>query len=288
MSTLSHEINEAVTDPQYNGNTGWYDNTGNEIGDDCSDIFGAPQGSTDTEDETYAQQSEFNQVINGHDYWTQETFSNATFAAFKIGQGCVQKAFQPQGSAQPTQPAADLGSGVVSASQLDLPADGTSTSTITETVSKQDGEPAVADDVEFHVDTSDGATGMCGTLSGGSSDAGKTPDFAIDAMTDENGQASVTYTSSTDDVSCDATATEAKGGTTDAVTIHQGNEAEEEAATISAGNLPSSLTAGAAAVTFTTTASNPSSSDLNGKRFNALISPAMTKAPAALTRARSS
>ena len=264
VSTLSHEINEAVTDPQYNGSYGWYDSTGNEIGDDCSDIFGAPQGSTNTEDETYAQQSEFNQVINGHDYWTQESFSNATFGAFKTGQGCVQQAFQPQGSAQPTQPAPDLGTGVVSASPLDLPADGASSSTITETVSKQDGEPVVGDDVEFHVDTSNGASGMCGTLSGGSADTGKTPSVAVDAMTDENGQASVTYTSSTDDVSCDVTATDAKGGTTDAVTIHQGHEAEEEAATISTANLPTSLTAGAAAVTFTTTASNPSASELDG------------------------
>ena len=265
VDILSHEINEAITDPSYNASYAWYDSTGNEIGDDCADIFGAPRGSTQTDNATDTQQSEYNQVVNGHDYWTQEMFSNATFAAFKTGQGCVQKAFVPQGGASATQPAKDLGTGTVAASPMNLAADGSSTSTVTDTVTQQDGEPVVGDDVQFSVATSDGQTGTCGTLSGGSADSGAAAAVgAVGAMTDDSGQASVTYTASTDDVACDVVASEAQGGTTDTVTINQGGTAEADAPTLSTDGVPSAITAGATPVTFTTTASNPGASDLTG------------------------
>ena len=105
---LSHEINESITDPQLSFSYGWYDSAGNEIGDECSTIHGRPLGSTDTEQ---AQQTGYNQVINGHYYFTQLSFSNATFSKFGMGQGCVGKAFQPQGAAEPMEPVADLVNG---------------------------------------------------------------------------------------------------------------------------------------------------------------------------------
>lgn len=77
ISPLSHEISEAMTDPDTS--TGWYDAVGNENGDECAYEYGAVSGSVGTF---------YNQVINGHDYLTQEEFSNHNFA---IGQGgCLQ------------------------------------------------------------------------------------------------------------------------------------------------------------------------------------------------------
>jgi hypothetical protein len=77
VSPTSHEINEAVTDPDTN--TGWYDSSGFENGDECAYIFGATAGSPGRL---------FNQVINGSRFLTQEEFSNRDFAI--TGGGCVQ------------------------------------------------------------------------------------------------------------------------------------------------------------------------------------------------------
>jgi len=77
ISPTSHEINEAITDPNvYNG---WYDNSGYENGDECAYTWGAVAGK-------FGQ--EFNQVVNRHQYLTQEEFSNTDF--FDTGGGCVQ------------------------------------------------------------------------------------------------------------------------------------------------------------------------------------------------------
>lgn len=77
ISPLSHEINEAITDPNvYNG---WYDIWGYENGDECAYTWGPTSGVFG---------SEYNQVINRHRYLTQEEFSNTDF--FDTGGGCVQ------------------------------------------------------------------------------------------------------------------------------------------------------------------------------------------------------
>lgn len=77
ISPTSHEISEAITDPNvYNG---WYDNYGYENGDECAYVWGATAGKFG---------SEYNQVINRHRYLTQEEFSNTDF--FDTGGGCVQ------------------------------------------------------------------------------------------------------------------------------------------------------------------------------------------------------
>jgi hypothetical protein len=79
ISPTSHEISEAITDPDTA--TGWYDSSGFENGDECAYIFGATQGSAG---------HLYNQVIAGFHFLTQEEFSNKDFAI--TGGGCVQSA----------------------------------------------------------------------------------------------------------------------------------------------------------------------------------------------------
>jgi hypothetical protein len=67
INTLSHEHNEAVTDPF--GNAWWNFNSGQENGDNCAWIFGSALGGTPNVDA-------YNQIINGHHYWLQEEWSN--------------------------------------------------------------------------------------------------------------------------------------------------------------------------------------------------------------------
>ncbi len=77
ISPSSHEISEAVTDPDTS--TGWYDASGYEIGDECAYIYGATSGSAG---------KLYNQTINGGHFLTQEEFSNKDFAITSAG--CVQ------------------------------------------------------------------------------------------------------------------------------------------------------------------------------------------------------
>ena len=67
INAISHEHNESITDPWGNG---WQDPRGGEMADICVGQFGTALGST--------ADGEFNQVINGHDYWLQTEYSNAT------------------------------------------------------------------------------------------------------------------------------------------------------------------------------------------------------------------
>jgi hypothetical protein len=77
LSPTSHEIEEAITDPDVS--TGWYDASGFENGDECAYVYGALQGTAG---------SHYNQVINTRHYLTQEEFSNRDFAT--TGGGCLQ------------------------------------------------------------------------------------------------------------------------------------------------------------------------------------------------------
>ncbi len=69
--------------------------------------------------------SAYNQVINGHKYWTQLTFSNRSFAKFGVAQGCVGKAFVPAGSSSASVAEPDLNDGRLTATPNELPNDGT-------------------------------------------------------------------------------------------------------------------------------------------------------------------
>jgi hypothetical protein len=77
ISPTSHEVIEAWTDPDTQ--TGWYDSSGYEIGDECAYIYGATSGTAG---------QLYNQTINGNHYLTQEEFSNKSF--FQSGGGCLQ------------------------------------------------------------------------------------------------------------------------------------------------------------------------------------------------------
>ena len=81
ISTLSHEVSEAMTDP--NGNA-WYASDGNENGDLCAYIYGNVAGTAG---------HLYNQTINSHHYLTQEEFSNKEY---KQGiAGCEQNELAP-------------------------------------------------------------------------------------------------------------------------------------------------------------------------------------------------
>jgi hypothetical protein len=74
INTISHEHNEAITDPFLNA---WYtDAEGAENGDLCAWTFGTPSGGV--------AGAEYNQTINGNHYWLQQEYSNMD------SDGCVQ------------------------------------------------------------------------------------------------------------------------------------------------------------------------------------------------------
>jgi len=66
INVVSHEHNEAITDPQLNA---WYDNSpnGEEISDKCAWMFGPVSGPGG---------AEYNQTINGRHYFLQMEWSN--------------------------------------------------------------------------------------------------------------------------------------------------------------------------------------------------------------------
>jgi PKD repeat protein len=76
VNVVSHEQNEAVTDPEGNA---WRDDWGQEIGDKCAWDFGGSLGSTAT--------GLYNQVIAGHDYWLQQEWSNLASACVQTNDG---------------------------------------------------------------------------------------------------------------------------------------------------------------------------------------------------------
>ena len=82
VSPTSHEIMEAITDPEAFTvpGGGWYDILTYENGDECAYQFGHTQGA-------FGQR--YNQTINGNHYLTQLEFSNANFAATGGAGGCL-------------------------------------------------------------------------------------------------------------------------------------------------------------------------------------------------------
>jgi hypothetical protein len=67
LNVVSHEHNEAITDPQGDA---WYDSSLNENGDKCAWTFGAPLGSTGF--------GQYNQLIGTGTYYLQQEWSNAS------------------------------------------------------------------------------------------------------------------------------------------------------------------------------------------------------------------
>jgi hypothetical protein len=87
INTISHEHNEAITDPFGNG---WIASDGSENGDLCAYGFGTAVGTTSNE-------QPYNQLINNHPYSLQQEWSEADG-------GCIQR---PGGASTP----ATFGSG---------------------------------------------------------------------------------------------------------------------------------------------------------------------------------
>ncbi|MEO8897280.1 MAG: FG-GAP-like repeat-containing protein [Candidatus Dormibacter sp.] len=189
IDTLSHQLNEALIDPLANA---WTDAAGNEIGDLCANLYGAPLGNIDA---TKPLTTQYNQLIGSGRYYTQEEFSNANWVA--TGHGCVQRV--PQVSTPPANTVA------VAASLTRIGNDGSSSSTITASA-RSPQQSAVAGD-RFHF-ASFSSSGTCGTLS------------PTDVTADASGQASVTYAASTANVNCTVIAVEAAGGQNGSLYLH--------------------------------------------------------------------
>jgi hypothetical protein len=81
INVVSHEDNEAITDPQVNISSAWYDAAGYEIGDKCAWTFGTRSGSAG---------AQYSNTINGHNYFLQEEYSND-------GHVCLQSYGTPGG-----------------------------------------------------------------------------------------------------------------------------------------------------------------------------------------------
>src|SRR5439155_25794947 len=75
LNVVSHEHIETITDPVFRG---WFTGRGSEIADKCSGNFGSV---LDPGDPLGAQ---YNQQINGHNYYLQQEWSNKSH-------GCLQR-----------------------------------------------------------------------------------------------------------------------------------------------------------------------------------------------------
>jgi PKD repeat protein len=113
IDTLSHEDNEAITDPLGNA---WFDNAGNEVADKCTYPFFDPTIDNNAEVDAYGQLlggvpssggvgTAFNQSINGGSYLVQREWSNAAG-------GCVTQAPIPVASFAVYSTPATVGSSV--------------------------------------------------------------------------------------------------------------------------------------------------------------------------------
>ena len=137
MSTFAHELMEAITDP-LNPQYAWFDGKGNEIGDMCDENYGGALGSTSTSDRSG---SEYNQVIDGHKYYTQEFFSNLAYHNTGIGKGCALSealAENPKAAGTGTG-ATTIGSDFTDAFPTTLPGDGKATSSVVVAVGEHAG-----------------------------------------------------------------------------------------------------------------------------------------------------
>jgi len=91
ISIISHEASESITDWA----SAWQDAHGYENGDECAYTYGSALGSTGVATDASASGTMYNQVINGHHYYTQDEFSNA---AYNANQGDVNSPTDPKSS----------------------------------------------------------------------------------------------------------------------------------------------------------------------------------------------
>jgi hypothetical protein len=277
IDSFSHELNEAITDP-FKPQYAWFDNQGNEEGDMCGNDYGQPLGSTNSSD---PQHSEYNQVINGGKYYTQTEFSNLAFTNLGYGRGCALSEaqvhnFTTAGSSEPTSSASGgtgasnvsgakgqktHGSVVITvvndATPTTLPADGKSTAEISLGVATPQNNSVANDRVHFTVAVRSGS-GQCGTLSQGNKN------------TNDQGNADITYTASTSNVSCWVLAVEAKTGKPAEAVIYQGTTQTQSPTFVA--SYPTSVQAGGSS-DFTVKATNPTSQPMYATRPHFVIFP---------------
>jgi hypothetical protein len=239
VSTLSHELSEAITDPS-DPAFAWNDSSANEIGDICAQNYGAPLGSTNPKD---PGTTEYNQVINGGKYYVQTEFSNLAYDTLGAGKGCVQSEAMAQHPSSPT------GSTIayIFADALPTRLDANGKASLEVFVGDTSGNAVSGDPLTFETYSRTGK-GQCGKLS------------KTHAMTDDNGTATIKYTASSSDLVCDVAAIEGDGGQSADSLIYQGT-AKAHAPTIHA-DFPSSVVAGGPPTTFTVTVNNPSDEPL--------------------------
>jgi hypothetical protein len=245
VSTLSHELNEAITDPD-DPSFAWNDSSGNEIGDICAQSYGAPLGSTNPKD---PGDSEYNQVINGGKYYVQTEFSDLAYGTLGAGKGCVQSEALAQHPASPTGSTISY----IFADALPTRLDANGKASLEVFIADTSGYAVSGDPVTFQTYSRTGK-GHCGKLS-------KTR-----AKTDDNGTVTISYTASSADVACDVAAIEGDGGQSADSVIYQG-AAKANAPTIHA-DFPSSVSAGGAPATFTVAINNPSDEPLSNAQVN--------------------
>ncbi len=258
VNTLSHELNEAVTDPLDNA-ASWQDSSGYEIADICAQSYGPALGSTNPNS---PGNSEYNQVINGGKYYLQSEFSNLAYTKGGPGKGCVQSQADAQNPSQPS--ATTVSSVFADAFPTRLAANGKATSDIRVVVADRNQDAVSGDPITFQTYARSGK-GQCGKLN-------KTR-----VKTDDNGAATVTYTSSSANVPCEVAAIDGQGGISADSVIFQGSS-KALAPTILA-SYPSSVTAGGTGDTFTIVENNPSSNPLPGAQINFSLYPDSSKSP---------
>ena len=239
VSTLSHELNEAITDPD-NPTFAWSDSSGNEIGDICAQSYGPPLGSTNPKD---PGGSEYNQVINGGKYYVQTEFSNLAYDMLGVGKGCVQSEALAQHPSSPTSSTVSY----IFADALPTRLDANRKASLQVFVGDTSGNAVSGDPLTFETYSRTGH-GQCGKLS------------KTHTATDDNGSATIDYTASASGVACNLVAIEADGGESADSVIYQG-KAQAQAPEIHA-EFPSSVVAGGAATTFTVVVKNSSDEPL--------------------------
>lgn len=261
VSTLSHELDEAITDPE-NPSFAWTGKAGHELADMCANNYGPALGSTSTANPSG---TEYNQVIGGGRYYLQEEYSNVAYTKLGVAKGCVlSEAAARQPSRSGTQgTTGPIGGGSESAAKSKpvtvvlgafpnaVRADGKTTSEVTFNVSDAQGNVVQGDRVHFGIGVQSGS-GQCGTLS------------STEQTTNADGFAKVTYTASSDNVSCWVLAVDADRGQASEALIYQGTT-RTDAPTFNA-TFPASLQAGGSPRTFTIKAINPSFQSLPSTR----------------------
>ena len=254
VSTLSHELNESITDPE-GSHIAWNDETGHEIGDMCGDTYGPALGSTS---KSNPDGTEYNQVINGDKYYTQTEFSDFAYKKYGLGKGCTQsEALAQNPTAGGTGSSANTVSSIFSnVSPTSIPANGKSTTPVRIVVEDPQGNGISGDPVHYIAAVQSGF-GHCGTFS------------AANKNTDDSGIATVTYTASTDNLICSIIAVEAKGGRTAESLIYQGTDAKLSPAVHAA--FPTSVRAGGATTTFSENVDNRSPKPLQASRVSFYI-----------------